>query len=127
MQYSINHNIDIALLDEDSDEVMTMSMRVIKKSENTAGFTNIGESDRTTKYISVTGKDIFYVDSEDDFGTFISEVYDLDDIEAGLENNGDYSEEECKLYAKAIELICNEILHISVTGKRNDSFLGYLY
>ena len=127
MQFSVDHHIDITLLDEDSDEVMSISMRVTKKSENTAEFTNIGESDRTTKYLAISGKDIFYVDSKDDFGAFISEASYLDDIEAELENNVDYNEEECKLYAKAIELICTEILHKLVLEKCNNPFPRYRY
>lgn len=115
MRFTVNHHIDITLLDEDEcDEVMTVSMRVRKLTDNAAEFVCTGESDRSKKYIAVAGKNICYIDSDSDFGTFISEVYSLDDIESGLENNSDYGEEECKVYAKAIELICTDILNLPV-------------
>ena len=115
MRLSVNHHIDITLLDEeDGDEVMTVSMRVRKTARNAAEFLCTGESDRSKKYIAVADRNICYIDSDSDFGTFISEVYSLDDIESGLENNSDYGEDECKVYAKAIELICTDILNLPV-------------
>ena len=115
MRFTVNHHIDITLLDEDEcDEVMTVSMRVRKTARNAAEFLCTGESDRSKKYIAVADRNICYIDSDSDFGTFISEVYSLDDIESGLENNSDYGEEECKVYAKAIELICTDILNLPV-------------
>ena len=115
MRFTVNHHIDITLLDEDEcDEVMTVSMRVRKLTDNAAEFVCTGESDRSKKYIAVADRNIWYIDSENDFGTFISDVSSLDDIESGLENNGDYGEEECKVYAKAIELICTDILNLPV-------------
>ena len=115
MRFTVNHHIDITLLDEDEcDEVMTVSMRVRKTARNAAEFLCTGESDRSKKYIAVADRNICYIDSDSDFGTFISEVYSLDDIESGLENNSDYGEDECKVYAKAIELICTDILNLPV-------------
>ena len=115
MRFTVNHHIDITLLDEDEcDEVMTVSMRVRKLTDNAAEFVCTGESDRSKKYIAVADRNICYIDSDSDFGTFISEVYSLDDIESGLENNSDYGEDECKVYAKAIELICTDILNLPV-------------
>ena len=115
MRFTVNHHIDITLLDEDEcDEVMTVSMRVRKTARNAAEILCTGESDRSKKYIAVADRNICYIDSDSDFGTFISEVYSLDDIESGLENNSDYGEDECKVYAKAIELICTDILNLPV-------------
>ena len=115
MRFTVNHHIDITLLDEDEcDEVMTVSMRVRKTARNAAEFLCTGESDRSKKYIAVADRNICYIDSDSDFGTFISDVYSLDDIESGLENNSDYGEDECKVYAKAIELICTDILNLPV-------------
>lgn len=128
MRLSVNHHIDITLLDEENgDEVMTVSMRVRKTARNAAEFLCTGESDRSKKYIAVADRNIWYIDSESDFGTFISDVSSLDDIESGLENNGDYGEEECKVYAKAIELICTDILHLLVIRDDNDPFPDHLY
>lgn len=128
MRFAVNHHIDITLLDEDEcDEVMTVSMRVRKTEKNAAEFVSAGESDGHTKYVAVAGNNICYIDSENDFGTFISEASSLDDIESALENNCDYGEEECMVYAKAIELICTDILHLLVIRDDNDPFPDHLY
>ena len=128
MRFSIDHHIDITLLDEDGcDEAMTESIRVRKISENSAEFVCAGELDRHTKYLAVAGNNIFYIDSENNFGTFISEESSLEDIESELENNSDYGEEECRMYAKAIELICNDILHLLVIRDNYYPFPNHLY
>ena len=63
MRFTVNHHIDITLLDEDEcDEVMTVSMRVRKTARNAAEFLCTGESDRSKKYIAVADRNICYID-----------------------------------------------------------------
>ena len=126
MMFEVDHRFQITLLDEDgTDEVISLSMRVSRTARNAAEFiTSFGPGDCTTKYLTIIGNCIWYIDAAQRFGTVISgSVFlDLDTIESALEDCAEYDEEERMVYAKAVELICRDVLHSEIIRGCDDPF-----